>query len=104
MRAVVDTNVLVSALINSSGAMVQIVEAMRVGTLRPVVSTQVLLEYGGVLRRTRFGFRRDWVDDLLADMVELALTLTLDMIEPAGLPDVGDLRFIPAVVAVPFWA
>jgi putative PIN family toxin of toxin-antitoxin system len=94
MRAVVDTNVLVSALINTSGAPAQIVEAIRVGTLRPVVSTQVLLEYGDVLRRPRFAFPRDLVDALLADMAALALILTPDAIDPARLPDAGDAPFI----------
>ena len=94
MRAVVDTNVLVSALINPSGAPARIVDVIRAGTLVPIISSDVLAESQDVLRRPRFGFPRDWVDDLLSDMASLSLTVRPDAVDAAGFPDPDDAPFI----------
>jgi uncharacterized protein len=94
MRAVVDTNVLVSELINPVGAPAQIVDAIRAGTLIPVISSAVLAEYQDVLRRPRFGFRTDWVDGLLSDMVALSLIVNPDAIHSDAIPDPDDRVFI----------
>ncbi len=51
MIAVVDTNVLVSGLINPSGPPGRIVDLLRVGGLRIAVDDRILAEYADVLRR-----------------------------------------------------
>lgn len=95
MRAVVDTNVLVSALISPNGTPARLVEEIRCGTLTPVVSPDVLAEYETVLRRPRFDFPKDSVDNLLADMTGLGLFSRPEPIAADRLPDPGDAPFIP---------
>jgi putative PIN family toxin of toxin-antitoxin system len=95
--AVVDTNVLVSALISPSGTPARLVEEIRCGNLTPVVSPAVLAEYEAVLRRPRFGFPTDCVDDLLADMIGLGLFVQPEPIDATRLPDPDDAPFIALV-------
>jgi len=54
MRAVVDTNVLVSGLINPDGPPGKIVDWLRGGGLELVVDDRILREYADVLRRPYF--------------------------------------------------
>lgn len=54
MRAVVDTNVLVSGLINPDGPRGKIVDWLRGGGLELVVDDRILREYADVLRRLYF--------------------------------------------------
>lgn len=53
-RAVLDTNVLVSALITPEGASAQLLTELRAGAFELVVSPLLLAELGEVLRRPKF--------------------------------------------------
>lgn len=53
VRAVVDTNVWVSALINPSGAPAEVLTAYRAGAFTLVTSEEMLAEVGEVLARPR---------------------------------------------------
>ncbi len=99
MLAVIDTNVLVSALINRQGRPGQIVAKIRAFELTPVVSEAMLAEYRDVLRRARFGFSSDRVAALLDDMQALALCVRPEAIVTASLPDPDDAIFIVAALA-----
>ncbi|MHB0990869.1 MAG: putative toxin-antitoxin system toxin component, PIN family [Burkholderiales bacterium] len=94
MRAVIDTNILVSALLTPSGVSSQVIAAMRSQALVPVISQNILEEYMEVLFRPRFGFKRDEIVSLLMDMKGLALFLNPQSIPPQGLPDPDDAPFI----------
>jgi putative PIN family toxin of toxin-antitoxin system len=94
VQAVVDTNVLVSALIAPNGTPAQLIELIRSGGLVPVVSPAVLAEYAEVLHRPRFGFPSDWVDDLLSDMTGLSLIAQPGPIDTRRLPDPADAPFV----------
>lgn len=61
--AVIDTNVLVSALLSSSedAATVQVVARMLAGEIIPVYSGAIMAEYQEVLQREKFGFSMDAV-------------------------------------------
>jgi len=54
MRAVVDTNVLVSGLLNPNGPPGRIVDQLRTGQLQLVIDDRILDEYVRVLRRPYF--------------------------------------------------
>jgi uncharacterized protein len=54
IRVVVDTNVVVSAHLNSEGHERHVLDLVLAGKLHLVVSEAILAEYEGVLRRTRF--------------------------------------------------
>ena len=99
MLAVIDTNVLVSASVNREGVPGQVVAKIRALALKPVLSAAILDEYADVLRRPRFNFPRNWVDDLLADMEALALHVRPAAVAANNLPDPDDVPFIATALA-----
>src|SRR5216684_8412888 len=56
IRAIIDTNVLVSALIAPSGNEALLLLAVKQGLVRPCFSSAILTEYSEVLARPKFGF------------------------------------------------
>jgi putative PIN family toxin of toxin-antitoxin system len=98
MRAVIDTNVLVSAMLTPAGISAQLVEAIRTGKLQPVLSHEIFMEYVRVLNRPRFGFDNSEVASLLEDMTSLALFVRPPFKVAGILPDPDDERFIAAAL------
>lgn len=98
VRAVIDTNILVSALLTPGGVPAQLIAAMRSQTLTPVVSESILAEYAEVLSRPKFGFAKNRVVSLLEDMKGLALFLKPQPIPLQDLPDPDDAPFIAAAL------
>ncbi len=97
--AVIDTNVLVSALLSSfpDAATVQVVGKMLDGEIIPLFSDEIMKEYNEVLRRKKFHFS------------EKNILMLLSVIEKYGekivpgptdeiLPDMKDLPFYEVVV------
>lgn len=68
--AVIDTNVLVSALLTKNGdsPVVKVVEAIRENVVIPLFDDSILAEYAEVLHRERFGFEESKIDELLSTM------------------------------------
>lgn len=98
MRAVIDTNVLVSALISPKGSPGLVIDKIRALALTPVLSPEILQEYSEVLCRARFGFVPAQVEALLADMQGLAQPVRPASISLAGLTDSDDAPFIAAAL------
>ena len=75
--AVIDTNVLVSAMLSSrdDAATVQVVSRMLHGEIIPIYSNVIAKEYREVLSRRKFGFTGRLIDYLLA---------SLEKIRPSG--------------------
>lgn len=96
--AVIDTNVLVSALISPhpTAATVQIVSKMLVGEITPVYCREILAEYREVLGRKKFGFPKDLVDNMLAVIEKYGLFVTPGPTS-VELPDKKDLPFYAVV-------
>lgn len=65
MKIVLDTNVLVSALLNPSGPPASVVSLALSRSVILLLDNRVLFEYEDVLRRDRFGFPTYAVDALL---------------------------------------
>lgn len=65
IRGVVDTNVLVSALISPAGNEALVVMAINQGLIVPCFSEEILEEYFGVLLREKFGFAAESIAALL---------------------------------------
>jgi uncharacterized protein len=65
MKVVLDTNVLVSGLINHVGTPAQIVNLLLNGRIALLYDTRVLSEYQEVLHRKKFGFRSTDIGPLL---------------------------------------
>lgn len=97
--AVIDTNVLVSALLSSheNAATVQVVSRLFSGDVIPVFSDDILAEYNEVLRRKKFHFSKDVVRTLLDTITSIGENITPS---PSGevLPDMKDLPFYEVVL------
>jgi len=65
MKVVLDTNVMVSGLINAEGTPAQIVNLLVNGRITLVYDNRILKEYEEVLGRKKFGFRKSAVSPLL---------------------------------------
>ena len=93
MRAVVDTNVLVSAFMNPYGAPRRVVDLLLARAFVVLLDERILDEYSGVLLRPRFAFDLGDVG-LLLDFMEHAgeyvVAESLDLL----LPDSTDLPFL----------
>ena len=97
--AVVDTNVLVSALLSKKddAATVQVLSKVISGEIIPVYSNLVAKEYREVLARKKFGFSADLVEYLISAIEKYGLLLDPS---PSGisLPDMKDLPFYEVVL------
>lgn len=97
--AVIDTNVLVSALLSShdDAATVLVVGKLFSGEVIALYSDEILHEYGEVLRRTKFHFSEEAVSALLDTIKKYG-----ERIQPTPtgeiLPDMKDLPFYEVVV------
>ena len=94
LYAVIDTNVLVSALFakHADSAPVVIVEKIFDGAIIPVFSNEILEEYSEVLHREKFGFDAVTVDCFLRELFRLGLLLEPGPVD-AVLPDMKDVPF-----------
>jgi len=69
MKVVIDTNVLVSGLINAEGTPAQIVNLLLNGRLTLLYDSRILREYREVLGRKKFGFGNSTIGPLF-DYIE----------------------------------
>jgi uncharacterized protein len=98
IRAVIDTNVLVSAMISSTGNEALLVMAINQGLISPCFSLEILEEYSDVLLRPRFGFSADEVEALLDLLRRRGTLLDPDPIVRTS-PDPDDDKFIACALA-----
>jgi len=88
-RAVLDSNVYVSAIAAPTGTSAELVAEMQRGELEAIVSPQLLAELEDVLRREKF---RRYIDpesvDAFLDSLRSEATLVPDPTEPAPLRSV----------------
>lgn len=99
MKAVIDTNVLVSGIINVQHAPGRIVDGLRTRTLQGVVDDRILAEYQSVLLGERL---RKWVTEEDARDLLAFLFLDAERIVPSihvpNLPDPGDIPFLETAI------
>lgn len=97
--AVIDTNVLVSALLSKdeSAATVQVMVQLLSGKIIPVYSNEIISEYREVLSRKKFKFPAKQIDYLLSAIEKFGVIVTPS---PTGviLPDMKDLIFYEVVM------
>lgn len=100
MHAVVDTNILVSALLRPASAPGAVMRAVADQMLVPVLCTDVIAEYTEVLHRRRFGFATVDVDETLTLIVQQAMWVeVLAYTGFPALPDPKDWPFIACALA-----
>lgn len=97
--AVIDTNVLISALLtnNKSAATAQILDRLLDGEIVPVYSKEIMDEYCEVFGRSKFKIDSDYIDNVLLTIERNGI-----IVEPsptgAMLPDMKDLPFYEVVM------
>lgn len=97
--AVVDTNVLVSALLSNhaDAATVQLVRRLIGGEIIPVYSAEIMREYREVLGRKKFKFEQDMINCILSAVKKYGI-----LVEPSAtgiiLPDMKDVPFYEVVL------
>ena len=95
---VIDTNVIVSALLaqdHQRSVPFAILEAVFLGKITPVLSKDIMAEYVSVLKRDKFGFNKELVKTVLAEMKEQGVWITPAKSEKE-LPDPKDACFYEA--------
>ena len=98
IRAVIDTNIIVSAMISPSGNEALLILAINRGLVIPCFSTEILREYSDVLLRPKFGFVLDEVDSLLELFRQRGTPVDTRPISQRS-PDPGDDKFIACAIA-----
>ena len=99
MRVVIDTNVLVSGLLRPYGPPGRVVRLTAAGELVPCYDARVLLEYGEVLGRKRFGFHPERVETLLAHIAAGGVRVRGVTPLAIPLPDPDDEIFLEVAIA-----
>lgn len=92
---VIDTNVLVSALItrNENSPTVQILRFLANGNIVPVYSDEIVKEYNEVLRRDKFKLPEIVIINLLKDIMDNGLKITELAEVTETMPDPKDIVF-----------
>lgn len=100
MRAVVETNILVSALLRPGSVPDAVLQAIVSGRPTPVVCDAILAEYAEVLSRPRFAFPAGAVEELIVLLGQQSAWVALPPYdgEPA-LPDPEDWPFVACALA-----
>ena len=91
MKIVLDTNVLVSGLLNPYGAPGEIVRLIASGDLELCYDARIFTEYERVLKRPKFNFDEDAIDTILDQIIAcghivIGKPLSLNLDDPADEP------------------
>ena len=98
IRAVIDTNVLVSGLLSPAGNEALILLAIHQGLVHPCFSEEILEEYAGVLARPKFAFPSGEIAAVLA-MFRNQGELFLPVVSTATSSVFGDIKFLQCAEA-----
>lgn len=95
--AVIDTNVLVSAMLKWQSVPGNVMELVFDGPIVPVFNSEILTEYREVLSRPKFHFTKDIVDDVLESIENKGISIEAEMLDIV-LPDPKDRVFYEVVI------
>ena len=98
MRVILDTNILVSALITPFGNPAKILDMVLFGELQVLYDDRILYEYREVLLRPKFGFEKKDVDELLAFIEAEGFKITAVPVNET-LVDEDDIPFIEVAIS-----
>lgn len=97
LYAVIDTNVLVSALLKVTSIPGQIAAQALLGELTPLLNDEIVAEYREVLHRPKFRFKPELINVLIDGIIERGLFLNAGPIEDI-VPDPKDIVFYAVVM------
>jgi len=98
MHAVLDTNILVSGLLSPAGPPGEIIDLIFSRQLEPVYDDRIIHEYAIVLRRNKFSFAIEMVDELLDAVQAVGFSITPNHTFLL-LPDDHDRPFVECALA-----
>lgn len=93
MRIVLDTNVLVSGLLNPDGAPGRILDWILAGRLHILYDDRILAEYSDVLERPKFGFSQELAKAVVGYLRLSGESVTALPLSEGLLPDPDDRPF-----------
>ena len=95
IRIVLDTNVLISGMINPHGAPGRIVDLVREGIVELVVDDRILAEYSDVLNRPKFKsyFQSSDAQDILV-FLSHSVHYVVSITHVTDIPDLDDAPFL----------
>ena len=95
--AVIDTNVLVSAMLKFQSVPGQIANEVLLGDLIPLLSDEIIVEYREVLARPKFQFDQNTVEILIDGIVDRGIYVDAVPVEEI-IPDPKDIVFYEVVM------
>ena len=95
--AVIDTNVIVSALLNRASTPGMVLEEALPGRIIPLLHDDILDEYSDVLRRPKFKFDRQEIEIAVAGLIKRGIFVDAAPLTEY-LPDPGDAVFYQVVM------
>lgn len=95
--AVLDTNVLVSAMLKWNSVPGNVLELALTGTIVPLLNHQIVREYREVLGRSKFHLTKAIIDSVIDEMERLGIYVDADALDLA-LPDPKDRVFYEVVM------
>jgi putative PIN family toxin of toxin-antitoxin system len=98
MKIVLDTNVLISALLSPKGPPARIMDGILNGKYTLQLDNRILLEYMDVIRRPEFAFKEEWISPLI-DYIRMESDFISAEQIPWDLPDRDDCMFYEVALA-----
>jgi uncharacterized protein len=98
LKIVLDTNILVSALIRAEGIPARILDLILSGQVKIALDHRIYAEYQDVLTRPEFGFAPEPVDALLDYLLQSGERVYTTKTSVA-LPDATDAKFLEVAIA-----
>ena len=95
--AVIDTNVLVSAMLKWNSIPGNVMELVFDGPIIPVYNAEILKEYREVLLRPKFHLTEALVDDVIDNLVNRGINVNAESVD-VDLPDPKDRVFYEVVL------
>ena len=90
--AVIDTNVLVSAMLKWNSVPGNVLELTFTGTIVPLLSRDIVQEYRTILNRPKFHLTQDIITDVVGELERLGLYIDAESLDIV-LPDSKDRVF-----------
>lgn len=95
--AVIDTNVLISAMLKWNSVPGNVLEFTFSGTIVPMLNEHIVREYREVLSRPKFKFPKDIIDTIVSEIERLGIYIDAPELE-VELPDPKDRVFYEVVM------
>lgn len=98
MRVVIDTNVIVSALLNPYGNPAEIIKLILTGNINIYYDSRIITEYSEVLNRPKFKLNKKYTSTFIKE-IETAGSLVIGLPLLKSLPDPDDNMFLEVAIA-----